>query len=314
MTYDVHTHVGLDLAFYLRGFWPYAETAQALLGHMDAHGIDRAVAFPFVVSSAFDPYAFSAAGKLELLPGRVPYDRENQLLLREIEQRDDSGRLLFFAMFDPARCVEQQMANLMPIVARTNGLKTQTTVTQSPIAELLDNGRPFMELAEQHDLPVVIHTAVHPDDPWAQVADCIRVAKKYPRVRFNLAHSLRFHSGFLAEAASMPNVWVDCSAHLAHCALAREDSPAVARADERVDADYADPGQVLEAVYAILGDRYMWGTDNPFMSWSDGSIDLIFTYKAEVEVLRAVSPDVRTSMAGTAPEAWLGSAAVSRVK
>src|SRR5690606_23491813 len=40
-TYDVHTHVGLDTAFYLSGWWPYAATVQELLEHMDASGIAR---------------------------------------------------------------------------------------------------------------------------------------------------------------------------------------------------------------------------------------------------------------------------------
>jgi hypothetical protein len=40
--YDVHTHIGLDQGFFLRGWWPYAATAQDLLERMDAHGIARA--------------------------------------------------------------------------------------------------------------------------------------------------------------------------------------------------------------------------------------------------------------------------------
>ncbi len=101
LIYDVHTHVGLDAGFYLRGWWPYAATAQDLLTHMDAGGIDRAVCFPFTLPSAFDVEAFISCGELKLLPGRVPYDRENALLRQEIERIDEKGRLLQFAMFDP---------------------------------------------------------------------------------------------------------------------------------------------------------------------------------------------------------------------
>src|SRR5438309_1268650 len=39
MFYDVHTHVGLEPGFYLRGWWPYAATATDLLAQMDANGI-----------------------------------------------------------------------------------------------------------------------------------------------------------------------------------------------------------------------------------------------------------------------------------
>ena len=102
-TYDVHTHVGLDTGFYLRGWWPYAATAADLLREMDAHGIDRSVCFPFTLPSAFDADVFAGDRAVVLRPGRFPFDRENALLAEELERVDRDGRLLQFAMFDPAR-------------------------------------------------------------------------------------------------------------------------------------------------------------------------------------------------------------------
>src|SRR6185437_2606465 len=263
LTYDVHTHIGLDPGFFLRGWWPYASTAADLLGQMDAHGIDRAVAFPFTLPSAFDPYAFAERNEIALMTGRVPFDRENALLAQEIE-RVGAGRLLQFAMFDPGREIAGQISAIKPLLGRICGLKTQSTVLRSPVRALLDAGKPLMQLAEANHLPVLFHTSVN--DPWAQVSDCIAVARGFPGVRFNLAHSCRFHAALLREAASLKNVWIDCSAHLAHCQLARENRSAVAPEADRVKADYAQPAQVLQAVHAIVGERYMWGSDNPFMS------------------------------------------------
>src|SRR5438132_14396303 len=100
-TYDVHTHIGLDTGFYHRGWWPYAATARDLIEQMDRHGIDRAVCFPFTLPSAFDTQAFAERNEVTLLAGRFPFDRENALLANEIE-RVGGGRLLQFAMFDPA--------------------------------------------------------------------------------------------------------------------------------------------------------------------------------------------------------------------
>src|SRR3989442_15657624 len=102
--FDVHTHVGLDAGFFLRGWWPYASTARDLLDRMTANHIDRAVCFPFTLPSAFDPYAFAQSGELKLLDGRFPFDRENLLLADEIARVDVEKRLLQFAMFDPGRC------------------------------------------------------------------------------------------------------------------------------------------------------------------------------------------------------------------
>src|SRR6185436_6966379 len=115
--YDVHTHVGLDAGFYLRGWWPYAATARDLLEQMDRHEIDRAVCFPFTLPSAFDVNAFSQRSEIALLPDRFPFDRENVLLAQEIE-RVGGGRLLQFAMFDPSREIDRQAGAIRPILGK----------------------------------------------------------------------------------------------------------------------------------------------------------------------------------------------------
>ncbi len=311
--YDVHTHIGLDAGFYLRRWWPYSSTAVELLHHMDVAGIERAVCFPFTLPSAFDPYAFADRQTIELMPGRFPVDRENELLSVEIARLDPLKRLLQFAMFDPAREVAKQVERLGKLIGTIAGLKTQTTVLQSPIRSLLNEGRDLMELAQQHDLPVLIHTAVNPADGWAQARDCLDVAEVFPRVRFNLAHSLRFDRECLERAATMPNVWVDCSAHLVHCALALKDAPAVAPRARRVDADYSKPAEVLATIYELLHDRYLWGSDYPYMSWCDDNMSAVYSYQQEADVLHALPPRVREGMASYAPERWLfGDKAVRR--
>src|SRR3954469_12318314 len=136
LTFDVHTHIGLDSGFYLRGWWPYAATARDLLEQMDRHGIDRAVCFPFTLPSAFDVNAFADRGEIALLPDRFPFDRENVLLAEEID-RVGGGRLLQFAMFDPSREIDAQVRALQPLIGKIAGLKTQSTVLQSPVRALL---------------------------------------------------------------------------------------------------------------------------------------------------------------------------------
>ena len=303
--YDVHTHVGLDQAFLLRGWWPYAATARDLLERMDASGIRHAVCFPFNLPSAFDPYAFADHKCVELLVDRVPFDRENALLVDEIDRIDQDKRLIAFAMFDPARRVSQQLANLEKLIGKIIGLKTQSTILQSSIRALLVESRELMHFAQQYQLPVLFHTAVAPTDKWAQVADCLAVAEAFPQIRFNLAHSLRFHAPHLKRAEQLSNVWVDCSAHLNHCLLARQDSPVVPPKNERVDADYADPASVLATIHDMLGEKYMWGSDNPYMSWCDDRLRLMFSYREEADVFHKLPESTKISMGHTAPRAWL---------
>lgn len=303
--YDVHTHVGIDVGFYLHGWWPYAATAQDLLTQMKANGIDRAVCFPFTLPSAFDAEAFASRDEVTRRPGRFPFDRENELLRQEIARLDTDKRLIQFGMFDPAREVSQQVKSLEGLIGSIGGLKAQTTVIRSRVSLLLDEARPIMQLAEKHNLPVLLHTSVAPSDSWAQAKDCLDVARAFPGVRFNLAHSLRFHAPLLREAAKLKNVWIDCSAHLAHCQLAREDSPAVARPAERVKADYARPAAVLATIFEMLDGRYLWGSDNPFMSWCADKLAIVNSYRGEAAVLHELPAFLRDQMASTAPEAWL---------
>jgi predicted TIM-barrel fold metal-dependent hydrolase len=303
--YDVHTHVGVDLGFYLRGWWPYAATAQDLLTQMDANGIQNAVCFPFTLPSAFDVNAFVQNGEIKLQPNRSPFDHENALLRQELDRIDPNHRLLQFAMFDPARCVHEQVRLIEPLIGRIKGLKSQTTVLESPISRLLDDAKPLMQLAQKHNLPVLFHTAVAPKDSWAQAADCLAVARAYPDVRFNLAHSLRFDREYLQTAASMPNVWVDCAAHLAHCQLARENSPAIAAPGRRLQTDYANPVKVLETLANVLKGKCLWGSDNPYMSWCSDTMRVIYSYAQEAAVLHALPPEVKEQIASKAPYAWL---------
>lgn len=308
-TYDVHTHIGIDMGFYLRRWWPYCASVQDLLLHMDTHGIDRAVSFPFCVGNAYDPQAFAQRGEIALLPGRVPYDRENALLLDEIRRLDKDRRLRPFAMFDPSRMVDEQIKALDVIKGDIAGLKLQATIIKSFVPDLLDKASAFMAFAAEHDLPVLFHTSISPNDPWSRVADCLAVAAANPKVRFNLAHSLRFHAGHLREAAAMANVWIDCSAHLAHCGGAVNEMAYVATKADRVKADYTRPSDVLAAVADIVGGKYMWGSDNPFQSWCDDSIREIHTYQEETDVVHALPPALRQSMLTAAPAAWLGRSA-----
>jgi predicted TIM-barrel fold metal-dependent hydrolase len=304
VTYDVHTHVGLDTGFYLRGWWPYAATAADLLVHMDAYGIDRAICFPFTLPSAFDIDAFATNSEIALRADRFPFDRENDLLAQEIARVDADKRLLQFAMFDPSREIAKQVGSIQKLLGTIRGLKTQSTILRSPVRDLLNHGRPLMDLAAENDLPVLFHTSVN--DPWAQVSDCLAVARAFPTVRFNLAHSCRFHEPLLRECAATPNVWVDCSAHLAHCELARDDKPAVAPREQRVRADYTHPNKVLEAVHAILGEKYLWGSDNPFMSWCDDRLRIRYTYAQEFVAVNRLPQPIRHSMLTDGPRAWLG--------
>jgi hypothetical protein len=208
---DGHNHLGVDLFFYLNGYHPYAQDLPALVTEGRHCGIDRWVVFPMVSNLTFD---VPAMRRKELVPGgceTVPYAFENERMLREIYQLyPDLGRLtLPFAILDPLREPAAQVKKLRELHARFpfHGLKIQATVIKSDVRALLREGRVFLELAAELNLPFLIHSSVAPGDTWSQARDILHVAEATPAVRFCLAHSCRFDREYLDRVAQLPNTW-----------------------------------------------------------------------------------------------------------
>jgi predicted TIM-barrel fold metal-dependent hydrolase len=217
-------------------------------------------------------------------------------MLRELyELYPDLGRnTLPFAILDPLRSPAPQIARLRDLHRRYPfyGLKIQPTMIQSDIGSLLREGRGFLELAEELDLPFLIHSSVAPEDTWSQAKTILRVAEATPRVRFCLAHSCRFDRECLDRVAELPNTWFDCSAHRIHCEGVVKGLGFVALPARRFDSDYTDPSRVLRDLAEAYPRKLLWGSDTPFQSYVahiDGTfVSLRSTYEAEVACVRAL--------------------------
>jgi predicted TIM-barrel fold metal-dependent hydrolase len=305
MIIDCHNHVGADFMFYLRGDFPYAQHLVAMTDEGGPLGVDRWIVFPFVVNLTFD---IASLRRGELVAGgleRVPYAFENRRLLREIYELfpEQGKRCLPFAMLDPMRETEAQIAALRQLRQeyRFYGLKTQTTILQADIKSLHEQGRGFIELAAEWDIPFLIHSSVGDDDPWAQASDILDVAERYPHVRFCLAHSCRYDRECLDRVQALPNTWFDCSAHCIHCEGAVRDLPYIAPRARRFDSDYTDPARVIGDLAAAYPEKFLWGSDSPYYSYvamlGTERIALISTYAKEVAALRAHGREVTDRIA-----------------
>lgn len=315
MIIDVHNHVGADLMFYLRGDFPYAQHLVAMTSEGRALGVDRWVVFPFVTPVSFRIEAlkrgeivFDGTG-LE----QVPYAFENRRLLTEIYELfpDEGKHCLPLVMLDPMRAQAAQIKELRRLRGeyRFHGLKLQTTIIQSFIKTLGTDGRGFVELAAEWDIPFLIHSSVGPDDPWAQARDILDVAEKFPHVRFCLAHSCRYDRECLDRVNALPNTWFDCSAHCIHCEGAVADMPYIAARERRFDTDYANPARVIADLAAAYPTKFLWGSDSPYYSYvamlGSKRLALISTYAKEVAALKANKPEVVDRIANRNIRAWL---------
>ncbi len=312
MLIDVHNHIGVEFLTYLRGEFPYCQDVPTLLAQGRACGVSHWVVFPFVSYAALDTDRLRrgeiALGGIE----RVPYALENRRLLEEVYRLwpDCSAPMLPFVMVDPSRETEAQAAELKKLRGeyRFYGIKIQSTMIQSPIDNLLRQGRVFLELAEDWDIPFLIHSSYHREDCWAQSHTILDVVEATPGVRFNLAHSCRFERSALERLNALPNAWFDCSAHGIHCQLAVKQSPIVPPENERFDADYADPGAVLTALAEAYPDKLLWGSDSPFYTWKSlhPPESVVSDYAAEVSYLNAVPEPLRARASGENVLNWLG--------
>lgn len=301
MIIDCHNHVGVDLLFYLRGEFPYAQQFSAMISEGRALGVDRWIVFPMVSNLALNFEKLREA-KIEFPGGfeRVPYAFENRRMLQEIyELFPDLGKATIpFVMLDPMRETEAQVKELWRLRGdyKFYGLKIQSTIIQSDIKSLARQGRGFLELAEQWDIPFLIHSSVNPGDTWAQARDILWLAENNPGVRFCLAHSCRFDKECLDRVNELPNAWFDCSAHCIHCDCVLQNLDVVAPKERRFDSDYTNPAQVIADLAAAYPNKFMWGSDSPFYSYvgrfGNEVLSLTSSYAKEVTALKAQPLDV----------------------
>jgi predicted TIM-barrel fold metal-dependent hydrolase len=310
---DCHTHIGFDALFYLQGWSPYCLDIPRLFLEAEDAAMSALIVFPFISYLGLDPEAL-LRNRIELPEtSRItPYEFENRRLYEEIQQQspEQRRRLWPFLIADPGRRQAQQVEawRRLPADYAVHGIKIQGTIIQSKVIRLLDEGACILDYAEEHDLPLLIHSSIKPSDEWSQCADLLRVAEARQRVRFILAHSCRFHLPSLRRVAELPNTWFDCSAHVIHCECAASNLPAVAVPAERFPTDYSSPERVLRDLAEAFPDKLIWGSDAPYHSIHYEHVKLRSSYRREVECLDALPADLRDRTCRRNTLAWLGRA------
>jgi predicted TIM-barrel fold metal-dependent hydrolase len=279
-----------------------------------ALGITHWVVFPFVSYAAMDITKFRS-GDVAFGNGieTVPYAFENRRLLEECQRLfpEEGRKTLPFVMVDPMRHTDVQAKELVKLRSeyRFHGIKIQSTIIQADIRRLAHEGRVFLDLAREWDVPFLIHSSVAESDLWAQARDILDIAEANPDIRFCAAHSCRYDKECLDRLNALPNAWFDCSAHCIHCVGAVDDLPYIAPRTRRFDTDYTRPDKVIADLAAAYPNKFMWGSDSPFYSYAaeiNGQVvRLISTYEKEMAALNWNPAEVVKRITATNTRAYL---------
>ncbi|WP_026810573.1 amidohydrolase family protein [Arenibacter latericius] len=306
---DIHTHVGIAPKFYYQFGYPYALSVEDLVIRMNQLGIDYSVTFPFVDSAFYVKDSSSPKIKTTKQFCDFPFELENRNLLNEVNEifPEYTNKILPFLMFDPSRETEKQ-ADFMEEISEKYpvfGIKTATTYIQSYVNDLETIGKPILEFARKKNLPIIFHSSVHPEDPWASASDIVNLAEKHPDIRFCIAHCARFLEPVLEKAATLDNCYVDYSAFVIHCKLAVENSPSIAAKNHRFKANYNDPLSVMVKMAETFSNTMLWGSDTPFNYWiqkyytGDGKLvesRLDCEYREETDILHKLPKALKTNI------------------
>jgi predicted TIM-barrel fold metal-dependent hydrolase len=307
---DVHSHVGVEPSLYLTHGFPFAHHLHAAHEENRRIGVTHAVVFPFCTSLYYDlPALQKGKIRLDRRIGDAPFHFENEQLLRQLYDLFPQYRSMFipFAIVDTLRETRRQVRVLTQLIDRYPffGLKVHPRATQARLGTLgAAEGRPILEFAKAHDLPLLFHTAYPGSpDPYSRIADLLDLARAHPTVRFCAAHFCGFHQKTFEEAARRDNVWVDSAAMGIGCDLVVQKSNIYESGPERIPSDYRDPARVFVDLARRFPDTFMWGTDNPAYSYVSmmrakrggppTMIKLWSTMEREKSLLRYVSGRLR---------------------
>lgn len=174
LTLDAHNHVGVRHGA--------SQTGEELLARIDAAGVDRACAFPFV-EGVFDNDDVDAARAAD--PDRIvpflavnPWQRDEAVA--EVHRRADKGY---------------------------RGLKLHPTIHGYHLSDLGLVG-PVLDAVRERGLVVICHGA---SDLYNAPPEFARIALRFPEVPLLMAHSGTFwsHEQAIEVAREVPNVYLE---------------------------------------------------------------------------------------------------------
>lgn len=279
MIIDIHTHSGINLWRYIKGYPDALASLETLNSHRKNNGVDYCVVMPEVNTLYYDPYKLVKERQLEAIYiGDFPFHIENNYILNLCQPSD---YLLPFVNFQPNDCVEKQtkwIENLYTTY-KLYGVKIHTWAMHCTLKDLM-NSIDLFDFLSDKGLPVMLHGEVR-DEKAFNIRELEALLNTYPKVHFCVAHLGMFGTAFYDLFKSAPeNLFADISPFRSLCLNA---SKGVYPINKIITADYNNSFSVFEKYVSINLDHLLFGSDFPYCSQG---------YNEEIQFVKELPPHV----------------------
>jgi predicted TIM-barrel fold metal-dependent hydrolase len=249
---DCHANVGWDTSNLRKNYFPAEQKYQTLLKKMSENMISKAIILPFP----------SPGGQFE--KNMYWYEVENHYLIQASRYSD---KFIVFPAVNP-----NDMKSVKSIITYCNayqikGIKISHHIPMKFSVEKLIN-HPLMKIIKKNKLVVLIHTGTGKEkgsENYHETLDYgIKVAKRYPEVKFIFCHLGRLSKDIL-EALELENVYMDTSA-VSMLSFSKE----FISLNPHIPYKNLAPNKIIKDLVDLgYEDKLIFGSDEPYVFYKE---------------------------------------------
>jgi predicted TIM-barrel fold metal-dependent hydrolase len=255
-TIDIHTHsCGIDQYNYQKPRLHMTQSLRDLELKEGFASVDWFLTSPMPSTTYYDTRNFKSIGL-----DQFPFQLSNQALLYECKFY--GKKALPFLSIHPTKKVDEQIG-LVSKACESDmvfGLKFHTLSTHTYPQDLCSSK--FVSILEEYKLPLLIHSG---EDKYSNPLDILKMSESCEDIRICISHAGFFNKELFENVDSYKNIFIDSSPFGVLCALMKMKQ----LRGEKIDINYSNPQKALEDLYKLIPDKLMWGTDEPFTSYTD---------------------------------------------
>jgi predicted TIM-barrel fold metal-dependent hydrolase len=249
---DCHANIGWDTNNIRKNYFPTEQKYQELLIKMNKNDISKAIILPFP----------SPAGQFS--KNTFWYEMENHYLMQASKYSD---RFIPFPAVNPNDDKSVNNIKTLAIAFDIRGIKISH---QIPMGFSIDKliGHELMKIVKENNLVVMIHTGTGKEAGSRDVHETlnygIKVAKKYPDIKFIFCHLGRLHKSVI-EAIKIKNIYMDTSA----ISMANFSKEFIALEPFPYFINTRPELIIKKLVDFGYEDKIIFGSDQPYVSYKD---------------------------------------------